>query len=235
MKLTVARGLAAAGTFAVAVSMAPHASAAIGSNPGFGGYIVRAPTAGTARMRARVVSLPTPDCTDTPYGNTMIAVHLTAVSADASLWAAIDMLCLNTTPAYGASYSTGGAATFPSLAISPGDKIEFQVVASPGGESVSITDLTTGMKVGGSNGTDYGPSTWTASYGVINTHGSETYFPQFSPIAWSQVTFDGVPIGTRSPEASNLTRSDGSGVVLVHTTPLSPQGRFFKNTWVRAH
>jgi hypothetical protein len=236
MRRTITSALAMAATVAFIVGMASPASAAITANPGFGGYIVRAPMADTARVRARIVSLPTFSCTnETRNGSALLGAHLAVASADASLWAAIEMNCVNLTPTYTAAYSTGGATTLPAMTISPGDKIEFILVASPAGENVYLNDLTTGVNAHGHGGTNYGLSTWNASYGVINEL-AHTLIPQFAtPIAWSQATFGGAAIGTQSPEASNLTRADGSGVVLVHTTPLSPNGMYFKNTWLRSH
>jgi hypothetical protein len=236
MRRTIARALTAGAALTVLAGIVSPASAAVAANPGFGGYIVRGPTADTARVRARIVSLPTFSCTnETRNGSALLGAHLAVTSADASLWAAIEMNCVNLTPTYTAAYSTGGATTLPAMTVSPGDKIEFLLVASPTGENVYLSDLTTGAKAHGNGTTNYGSSTWNASYGVINEL-AHTLIPQFAtPIAWSQVAFDGAAIGSQSAAASNLTRADGSAVVLVRTSPLSPQGKFFKNTWVRSH
>jgi hypothetical protein len=221
------------GIAATVVSLSRPAAASISGSTDVGGYVVTGPVAPAAAVASRIVSVPTPDCVDLPDSNVPIGVELQSPPPVVHLGVTVYATCAGTDPVSYAVVDIGGQQAGSSLIVSPGDKVALSAAIGPQtGESVSITNVTTGITESRTVGYYIGPVAWTATYGVF---GASARISQFTRIEWSRVTFNGQPIGGFAPQAYNLLGLRGANPVLVHTTPLSPAGRYFKTTWVRNH
>ena len=133
-------------------------------------------------------------------------------------------------PLYGATgLEVDGVVTFPTLAMTAGDNVEFTTTCGGSGSFVSIEDLNTSTTVSASSPN---PSSCTdasaGDTGVVGTGpGGQARLPKFGAIDFTNVTVNGSPIGSFSPVAENYYEGKKYQIIVG---PLTGGGTAFTTT-----
>lgn len=135
-------------------------------------------------------------------------------------------------PSYGSTgIEVDGAYTYPSLAMSAGDSIEFTTTCGPSGTVSTIENLNTTQSVSNSSSS---PSSCTdGGAGDLGIQGrgvgGQSNLPAFGSIDYSNVTINALPIGSFSPTTTNYYEGKKNQ---IDTGALTDGGTAFVTTQV---
>jgi len=148
------------------------------------------------------------------------------VTADAT----VEASCLTGSAAYQAK-----ALGVPlAMTVSPGDKVLLAASFDPSTQrrTATVDDLTTGVSLTKAR-TDQGGFAPFSDFAGVKRSGRKP-IPDFGVIHWSKVTINNAPISSAvALFGFSLIRSIAHPVVLIRTSPLSPAGDAFTNTWIK--
>ena len=119
------------------------------------------------------------------------------------------------------------------MTVSPGDKVLLTASFDPATQrrTATVDDLTTGVSLTQAR-TDSGGFAPFSDFAGVKRSGREPV-PDFGTIRWSGVQINGAPISSAAALFGfSLIRSIAHPRVLIRTSPLSPAGDAFTNTWV---
>jgi Peptidase A4 family len=222
-------GLAGVATMLVAVPT--HAGAtSLPGNTNLAGYQVLTPTPGAETSVKAQLTVPSATCTTPSQEFASVGV---GIGGGAEYFrAGIQGTCGSSGPATYLAYA-GGVL---SMTVTPGDKVVLSVFTTksgnPYGWRATVDDLTTGISQSlGSHRSE----TSTSTYVGLSQPGALTEpVADFGKIQWSKAEFDGSPLGAANPQGFDLYNYPNEARVLALTSPLSPAGSSFTNTWVRS-
>jgi len=230
--IAVIMGVVAVGASLILTPLA--AEGAIPQSTQIAGYVATAPASSPLTAQAQF-ALPAITCIN--QNDLEIAQPEVLLAGSPFAGATVDEMCQNGAVSYVDNLYAGGFVNPTSINLSPGDEIILRVRWDSGAtfdaQRATIDDLTTGVTqfVSSKSVAVGSPSTvsvGTTSYGPTN--------PDFGKIEWVKVAVVGSSLGSLAPQAYNLVRTAhlSHPRILITTSPLSPSGSSFRNTWVRS-
>ena len=222
-------GLVGVAMMLVAAPTTAGATALPGSTD-LAGYRVLTPTPGAETSVQVQLTVPSLSCT-TPSSSMMVAVGVDY--PDGSVGADIEGFCNSSGVA---SYAADDNLSSQTIAIAAGDKVRLYVTTTTSASRIAyrstVDDLTTGVHF--SLFGKRSRASISVYLGIMNAFSVSQPLADFGKIQWSDVRFDGSPLGAANPQGYDLIKNPNHPKVLALASPLSPAGSSFTNTWVRS-